>query len=69
MRLAIVILEEMMAERGLNIDQNRLKRRDFHYAPKSEKSFHKKKKRPGDRWRLDQTYLKVRCKWAYVNIL
>jgi transposase-like protein len=28
-------------------------------------AFHKKKKRPGDRWRLDETYLKVKGQWKY----
>ena len=36
-----------------------------HYAPKLEKAFHQKKKLPGDRWRLDETYLKVNGKWKY----
>jgi transposase-like protein len=30
-----------------------------------EKAFHKKKKRPGDRWRLDETYIKVKGQWKY----
>ena len=42
-------IEEMMAERGLRIDHSALNRRAVHYAPKLEKAFHKKKKRPGDR--------------------
>jgi putative transposase len=35
------------------------------YAPKLEKAFHQKKKRPGGRWRLDETYLKVKGQWKY----
>jgi len=30
-----------------------------------EKAFHKKKKRPGNRWRLDETYIKVKGQWKY----
>ena len=30
-----------------------------------ENAFHKKKKRPGDRWRLDETYIKVKGQWKY----
>ncbi len=58
-------IEEMMAERGLNIDHSTLNRWVVHYAPKLEKAFHKKKKRPGNRWRMDETYLKVRGQWRY----
>jgi len=55
----------MMAERGLRIDHSTLNRWVVHYAPKLEKVFHQKKKRPGNRWRMDETYLKVRGQWSY----
>ncbi|MFT5550130.1 MAG: putative transposase [Candidatus Azotimanducaceae bacterium] len=60
-------IEEMMAERGLIIDHSTLNRWVVHYAPKLEKAFHKKKRRPGDRWRMDETYIKVKVKgkWKY----
>ena len=58
-------IEEMMAERGLKIDHSTLNRWVVHYAPKLEKAFHKKKKLPGNRWRIDETYLKVRGQWRY----
>ena len=35
------------------------------YAPLLEKAFHKKKKQTGDRWQLDETYLKVKGQWKY----
>ncbi|MFT6753708.1 MAG: putative transposase, partial [Candidatus Azotimanducaceae bacterium] len=31
----------------------------------AKKAFHKKKKRPGIRWRMDETYLEVRGQWRY----
>ncbi len=55
----------MIAERGLKIDHSTLNRWVVHYAPKLEKAFHKKKKRPGDRWRMDETYVKVKGQWRY----
>ncbi len=37
----------------------------MHYTSLLEQAFHKKKKKPGDRWRLDKTYIKVKGKWKY----
>ncbi len=36
-----------------------------HYALLLEKAFNQKKKRPGNRWRLDETYIKVKGEWKY----
>ena len=58
-------IEKMMTERRLRIDHSTLNRWVVHCAPKLEKAFHKKKKRPGNRWRMDETYLKVRGQWRY----
>jgi transposase-like protein len=55
----------MMAERGIKVDHSTLNRWVIFYAPLLEKAFYKKKKRPGDRWRLDETYLKVKGEWKY----
>ncbi len=55
----------MIAERGLKIDHGNLNRWVVHYAPKQEKASHKKKKRPSDRWRMDETYVKVKGQWRY----
>ena len=58
-------IEKMMAERGLTIDHSTLNRWMIKYAPQLEKAFHQKKKCPGNRWRLDETYLKVKGQWKY----
>ena len=58
-------IEEMMKERGIEVDHSTLNRWVVYYAPKLEKSFHKNKKKPGDRWRMDETYIKVKGKWKY----
>ena len=58
-------IEEMMAERGLNIDHSTLNRWVVYYSPQLEKAFHKKKKRPTNRWRMDETYIKVKGQWKY----
>jgi putative transposase len=55
----------MMAERGIEADHSTLNRWVVHYASKLEKTLHQKKKRPGSRWRFDETYIKVKGEWKY----
>ena len=54
-----------MVERGIVVDHSTLNRWVVHYSPQLEKTFHKKKKKPGDRWRLDETYIRIKGKWRY----
>jgi transposase-like protein len=56
-------IEEIMAERGFAIDHSNIQRWVVHFSPQLEKSFHQRKKRPGKRWRLDETYIKVKGQW------
>lgn len=58
-------IEEILAERGIDVDHSTLNRWIVFCAPKLEKAFHKKKRLPGDRWRLDETYTKVKGQWKY----
>ena len=58
-------LEEMMAERGFTVDHSTINRWVVNYAPQLEPAFHGKKKRPGDRWRMDETTIKVKGSWVY----
>ena len=58
-------IEEMMKERGFEVDHSTIQRWVVHYSPKLEDTFHKKKRWPGDRWRLDETYIKVNGQWKY----
>jgi transposase-like protein len=58
-------IEEIMDERGFDVDHSTLQRWVVEYAPQLEKAFRRKKKRPGDRWRLDETYIKVKGTWKY----
>ena len=59
-------IEEIMKERGFDVDHSTIQRWVVHYAPQLEEAFHRKKKRPGGRWRLDETYIKVKGKWKYL---
>ena len=46
-------IEEIMAERGFEVDHSTVNRWVVHYSPLLEKAFQVRKKRPGDRWRMD----------------
>ena len=55
-----------MQERGYAVDHSTVQRWVVHYAPRIEKTFRKKKKRVGNRWRLDETYVKIKGEWKYL---
>ena len=59
-------IEEMMKERGIDVDHSTIQRWVVHYSPELEQIFQAKKKRPGGRWRLDETYVKVKGQWKYL---
>jgi len=59
-------LEELMQERGYAVDHSTIQRRVVHYAPRIEKAFRSIKKRIGMRWRLDETYVKIKGAWKYL---
>ncbi|PCK04009.1 MAG: IS6 family transposase [Alteromonadaceae bacterium] len=56
-------IEEILAEKGVEADHSTLNRWVVFYAQKLEKEFHKKKKRPGDRWRLDERDTKAALRY------
>jgi transposase-like protein len=58
-------IEEIMSEQGFVVDHSTIQRWVVHFSRHLLNAFHKKKKRPGDRWRLDETYLKVKGQWKY----
>jgi putative transposase len=57
---------ELMQERGYVVDHCTIQRWAVYYAPRIEKAFRKNKKRTGFRWRLDQTYIKIKSEWRYL---
>ena len=59
-------LEEMMKERGIEVDHTTIYRWVAEYAALLEEEFNKKKKPVGSSWRMDETYIKVKGKWCYL---
>ena len=59
-------LEEMMAERGVEVDHSTINRWVVNYSAELEKNFRKKKLVVGTSWRMDETYIKVKGKWKYL---
>ena len=57
----------MMTERGVAVDHSTIYRWVQHCAPEMEKRLRWQWRRPQSRsWRIDETYVKVRGKWAYL---
>jgi transposase-like protein len=60
-------LEEMMAERGVEVDHTTLYRWVQSYAPELQKRLKWYYKRSlNNSWRVDETYIKVKGKWCYL---
>jgi putative transposase len=59
-------LEEMMEERGVEVDHSTLNRWVIKFAPLLEQQFRARKRPVGSSWRLDETYVKVRGSWKYL---
>jgi transposase, IS6 family len=60
-------LEQMMGERGVSVDHSTIFRWVQAYAPEIEKRLRWQWRRPrSTSWRVDETYVKVRGRWAYL---
>ncbi|KTQ46874.1 IS6 family transposase [Enterobacter cancerogenus] len=61
-------LQEMLAERCVNVDHSTLYRWVQRYAPEMEKRLRWYGRNPSGfcSWRLDETYIKVNGRWAYL---
>ena len=58
-------MEEWMQERGFSLDHSTINRWVLHYSPQLEAVFRRRKKRIGVRWRMDESYIKVKGQWTY----
>src|SRR5919199_2192462 len=59
-------LEEMMLERGLQVDHTTIYRWVQRYAPELDKRCRPHLKACNDSWRVDETYIKVKKVWMYL---
>jgi transposase, IS6 family len=59
-------LEEMMRERGLQVDHTTIYRWVQRYAPEPDKRSRPHLKACNDSWKVDETYIKVRKAWMYL---
>ncbi len=65
-KLAYRDLVEMMAERGLPIAHTTILRWVQRYAPEFDKRWSRFSAAVGTSWRVDETYVRIRGRWAYL---
>ena len=59
-------LEELLSIRGAQVNHATIQRWVFKLSPLIEKKFRKRKESVGTRWRVDETYIKVKGEWRYL---
>ena len=59
-------LEEMMSIRGAKIDHSTLQRWVKRFVYLIDKRVRKRKKTVNESWKMDETYIKLNCKWVYL---
>ena len=59
-------VEELMLERGVQVDHSTINRWVIKYSPQLEEAFHRRKRLVWISWRMDETYIKVKGQWYYL---
>ena len=64
--LSYRMLEEIMAERGLDVKHTTIMRWVHQYSPLIDERVRKHLKKTNDSWRMDETYIKIKGEDAYL---
>ena len=59
-------VEELLAERGVDVDHVTIYRWVQRFTPLLAEAARPCRHAVGDRWQVDETYVKVACRWRYV---
>jgi len=59
-------VEELMEERGVEVDHATMNRWVIKYSPQLEEAFQRRKRPVWVSWRMDETYIKVTGQWSYL---
>ncbi|TXL13035.1 IS6 family transposase, partial [Methylococcaceae bacterium HT4] len=59
-------LEEIMEERGVEVDHATLNRWVIRYSPAIAVKAKSQKRETNKSWRMDETYIKVKGQWTYL---
>jgi putative transposase len=60
-------VEELMEERGVEVDHSTINRWVVKYSPQLGEAFHRRKRAVGRSWRMDETYIKIKGEWYYLD--
>src|SRR5215475_9249915 len=59
-------VEELLEERGVSVDHATIQRWMVKYSPPLEEAFHRRQCPVGRRWRMDETYIRVKGEWRHL---
>jgi putative transposase len=60
-------VEELMQEHGVAVDHSTVNRWVLKYSPQLEEAFHRRKCPVWMSWRMDETHIKVKGQWRYLD--